>query len=81
VSPFGSTIPLLTLCAPLKLGVLNPAGASVADFAATLASPVPNAVNAAKRQEQRRTFLQWGMSMSVPPKDTQSPTRVRDVAG
>jgi hypothetical protein len=53
----------------LKLGVLNPAGASVADFAATLASPVPNAVNAAKRQEQRRTFLQWGISMSVPPKD------------
>jgi hypothetical protein len=30
----------------------------VADFAATLASPVPNAVNPAKRQEQRRTFLQ-----------------------
>jgi hypothetical protein len=54
----------------LKLGVLNPAGASVADFAATLTSPAPNAINIAKRQEQRRTFLQWGMSMSVPPKDT-----------
>jgi hypothetical protein len=64
------------LCAPLKLGVLNPAGASVADFAATLAGPVPSAVNAAKRQEERRTFLQWGMSMSVPPKDTSS-LRVR----
>ena len=58
------------LCALLKLGVLKPAGASVADFAATLASPVPNAATAAKRQEHRRTFLQWGMSMSVPPKDT-----------
>jgi hypothetical protein len=70
VSPAGSTIPLLTLCALLKLGVLNPAGASVADFAATLTSPAPNAINIAKRQEQRRTFLQWGVSMSVPPKDS-----------
>jgi len=51
-----------------KLGVLNPAGASVADFAAPLTSPAPNAINIAKRQEQRRTFLQWAMSMSVPPK-------------
>jgi hypothetical protein len=42
----------------LKLGVLKPAGASVADFAVTLASPVPNTANAATRQEQRRTFLQ-----------------------
>jgi len=30
-----------TLCAPLMLGVLKPAGASVADFAVTLESPVP----------------------------------------
>jgi hypothetical protein len=52
----------------LKLGVLNPTGASVADFAATLTSPAPNAINIAKRQEQRRTFLQW--AMSIPPKDT-----------
>ena len=52
----------------MKLGVLNPAGASVADFAVTLASPVPIAVNAAKRQEHRRMLLRWGMSMSVPPK-------------
>ena len=66
----GSTIPLLMLCALLKLGVLKPAGASVADFAATLTSPAPKAATAAKRQEHRRTFLQWGLSMSVPPKDT-----------
>jgi hypothetical protein len=58
------------LCALLKLGVLKPAGASVADFAATLASLVPKAATAAKRQEHRRTFLQWVMSISVPPKDT-----------
>ena len=58
------------LCALLKLRVLKPAGASVADFAATLASPVPNAATGAKRQEQRRTFLEWGLSMRVPPKDT-----------
>jgi hypothetical protein len=66
----GSTIPLLTLCVPLKLGVLNPAGASAADFAATLASPVPNAISTAKRQEQRRAFLQWSVSIWVLPKDT-----------
>jgi hypothetical protein len=70
---------LLTLCALLKLGVLNPAGASVADCAATLASPVPNAANPAKRQKQRRTFLQWAMIMSIPPK-SQPSTRVRDVS-
>jgi hypothetical protein len=29
---------------------------------------VPNAANVAKRQENRKTFLQW--DMSVPPKDT-----------
>jgi hypothetical protein len=46
---------------------LNPAGASVADFAATLSSPVPNAANPAKRQKQRRTFLQWVMSIDFPP--------------
>jgi hypothetical protein len=57
------------LCALLKLGVLKPAGASVADFAATLASPAPKAATAVKRQEHRRIFLQWGVSMSVPPKD------------
>jgi hypothetical protein len=60
----------LMLAALLKLGVLNPAGASVAEFAAVPTSPVPNAVNAANRQEQRRTFLRGGVSMSVPPKDT-----------
>jgi hypothetical protein len=69
VSPGGSTIPLLTLFSALKLGVLNPAGASVADFAATLASPVPKAANVAKTQENRKTFLQWDMSVP-PPKDT-----------
>ena len=42
----------------VKLGVFNPAGASVADCATTLASPVPNAASPAKRQKQRRTFLQ-----------------------
>jgi hypothetical protein len=70
VSPVGSAIPLLMLCALLKLGVLKPAGASVAEFAATLASPVPKAATAAKRQEHRRTFLQWGMSMRVSSKDS-----------
>jgi hypothetical protein len=35
---WGSAIPLLTLCAPLKLGVSN---ASLADFAATLTSRLP----------------------------------------
>jgi hypothetical protein len=63
-------MPLLMLCCPLKLGVLNPAGASVADFAATLTSPVPIAIDVARRQEQRRTLLLGGMSMNVPPKDT-----------
>src|SRR5580658_10763474 len=62
--------PLLMLAVLLKLGVLNPAGASVAEFPAIPTSPVPNAVNVAKRQEPRRTFLRGGMSMSVPPKDT-----------
>lgn len=68
VSPGGSTIPLLMLAALLKLGVLKPAGASVADFAATLASPVPNVANIATTQEERRSFLPRGMDMSVPPK-------------
>src|SRR5271156_4359878 len=54
----------------LKLGVLNPAGASVAEFPAIPTSPVPNAVSVANRQEPRGTFLRGGMSMSVPPKDT-----------
>src|ERR1700677_2554527 len=56
------------LAALLKLGVLNPAGASVAELAAIPASPVPNAASAANRLIQRRTFLRGGMSMSVPPK-------------
>jgi hypothetical protein len=58
----------LILAAPLKLGVLNPAGASVAEFAATPTTPVPNAVSVANRQEQQRTFFRGGMSMRVPPK-------------
>src|ERR1700728_1786580 len=60
------------LCCPLKLGVLNPAGASVADFAATLTSPVPSATDVTKRQAQRRIFLRWDMSMVVPPKEHRS---------
>jgi hypothetical protein len=58
--------------------VLNPAGASVAEFAAIPTYPVPNAVNAASKQAQRRTFLRGGMSMSVPPRRHESPTRVQD---
>jgi hypothetical protein len=41
VSAGGSKIPLLTLWDVLKLGVSYPTGASVADFVATLKSPVP----------------------------------------
>jgi hypothetical protein len=74
VSPAGSTIPLLMLCAPLKLGVLKPAGASLVDFAATLASPVPNAATRTTTQEERRSFLPLGMSMTVPPRKNQLPT-------
>ena len=66
---------LMLLCAVEGGSVLNPAGASVAAFAVTLASPVPNKVNAAKRQEERRTFLQWGVSMSASSKRHQSPAR------
>jgi hypothetical protein len=62
----------------LKLGVLNPAGASVAEFAATLTSPVPNAIDVAKRQAQRRILLRWGMSMVVPPKEHGSRHRRED---
>jgi hypothetical protein len=58
------------LCAPLKLGVLKPAGASVVDFPATLTSPVPNAANSTKTQEEKRSFLPLGMIMSVPPRKT-----------
>jgi hypothetical protein len=60
----------------LKLGVLKPAGASVADFAATLASPVPNAATSPTTQEERRSFLPLGMSMSVPPRKNQLPSLV-----
>jgi hypothetical protein len=56
------------LAAPLKLGVLNPAGASVAESAAIPTSPVPKAVIAANRHEYSRTLLREVMSMSVPPK-------------
>jgi hypothetical protein len=55
---------------PLKLGVLNPAGASVVDFAATLTSPVPNAANSTKTQEEKKSFLPLRMIMSVPPRKT-----------
>jgi hypothetical protein len=44
--------------------VLKPAGASVAELAATPAIPVPNAANAATRPVQKRTFLRVGMSGS-----------------
>src|ERR1700733_10976144 len=66
------------LCCPLKLGVLNPAGASVAEFAATLTSPVPNAIDVAKRQAQRRILLRSDMSMVVPPKEHGSRHRRED---
>src|ERR1700678_4741267 len=65
------------LAALLKLGVLNPAGASVAEFAAVPTSPCPNAVNAANRQEQTRTFLRGGMSMSFLQKTRVAYARAR----
>ena len=41
-----------------QAALLLPVGASVADFAVTVASPLPKSVNAAKRHEQKRAFLQ-----------------------
>ena len=46
--PGGSTIPLLMLAALLKLGVLNPAGASVADCCAMPTTPMVIAISAPK---------------------------------
>jgi hypothetical protein len=60
------------LWAPLKLGVLNPAGASVGaavgaalgDCASTLAKPAPNAISVAVTQEQTRILFERGMCIT-----------------
>jgi hypothetical protein len=63
-------MPLLMLWAPLKLGVSNPAGASVGVCASTLANPVAKALDVAAKQKQTRTLFERGITMSIPPHKT-----------
>jgi hypothetical protein len=55
------------LAALLKLGVLNPAGASVADCCAMPTNPMVIAISAPNRHALTRTFLRRGIAMNVPP--------------
>jgi hypothetical protein len=49
---------------PLKVGVLNPAGASAGGCAAAPANAAPTAANVAARQEWTRILFERGMSMT-----------------
>ena len=68
------------LAALLKLGVLNPAGASVAELAAVPTSPVPNAVKCREQARTEENLPPRGHEHKSSSKRHESPTRVRDVS-